>query len=124
MKETCENIDSKNRLAGSTLIEVTTALVIISTLFGLFIMIFLNVNTGASYSQRLKARGYLDQVYEESIQSKDWQSKFWSEDQWEVTKTVSRYRQLQNVYYFQLSITNAVGDTIAVTKRIYYEPNS
>jgi hypothetical protein len=64
-----------HRVRSSSIIEVTTAMIIISMVFGLAIVIYLNLQRTGVFSQRLSARIKLESVFSETNRLKKYENR-------------------------------------------------
>jgi hypothetical protein len=104
----------------STLVEVITALIIISTVFTLAIVIYLNVQRAGLSSRKISCYMMMDEVYAKTIKS----NKFTSEqfDYEDVTVYQDVKNENNGLISIRLEARDADGKLLAEQKHFQYVP--
>lgn len=109
-----------HRVRSSSIIEVTTAMIIISMVFGLAIIIYLNLQRTGISSQRLSARIKLEAVFSETNKQKKFETRQVDFDNIIIYQKVERTENgLLNV---ALEARDEQGKLIAEQKHFVYAP--
>jgi Tfp pilus assembly protein PilV len=94
-----------SQVKAATLIEVIVALVIITIIFGVSTMIYVNV-LHSSYSHRqFNASLVVKEVCEETLATKRYFDEQADRKNVTITKTVSRYRDMLNIIHLHVEAT-------------------
>ena len=108
------------RLPASSILEVTTAMVIISMVFGLAIIIYLNIQRSGVSSLKLSSRIKLEAVFSETNRLKKFESR-------EVRfEDIIVYQEIENnsegLLSIKLEARDEQGKLIAQQKHLIYAP--
>lgn len=109
-----------HRVRSSSIIEVTTAMIIISMVFGLAIIIYLNLQRTGVSSQRLSARIKLETVFSETNRLKKFETREVDFENIVIYQKVERAGNgLLNIV---LEARDEQGKLIAEQKHFIYAP--
>ncbi|HYF68574.1 MAG TPA: hypothetical protein VD884_10575 [Ohtaekwangia sp.] len=112
-----------SRLKGSSLIEVTVALVIITLVFSLAMVIYLNVQRSGLYAFKLSCEMMLNEVYTNTVRSEDYQNKEVTYDEVFIYQEVKTYPGSGNLLLITLEAREPGGKMIAERKHLVYVPD-
>lgn len=104
----------------SSIIEVTTAMIIISMVFGLAIVIYLNLQRAGVSSQRLYARIKLETVFSETNRLKKYETREVSFEDVVIYQKVDRIDN--GLLSISLEARDDRGKLIAEQKHFVYAP--
>lgn len=108
------------RVKSSSIIEVTTAMIIISMVFGLAIIIYLNLQRTGISSQRLSARIELEAVFAETSRLKKFETR---EVNFESIVVYQKVERADNgLVNIALEARDEQGKLIAEQKYFVYAP--
>jgi Tfp pilus assembly protein PilV len=96
------------KVKGSTLLEVIVALVIIMFVFGIAMMIYLNV-LQSSYSNRLiQANLLLKAISDETIREKKYVDEYIQRNGWTVKKSIVKYQHSNCLIHLHLETMDSL----------------
>ena len=110
------------RIRSSSLIEVTTALVILSMVFGLAIVIYLNVQRSGVSSRKLVCTALLEKTYAEVKASGNYDSREFAYDEITVYLTAIPHGESPELRILALEARDAGGKLLAQQKHLLYVP--
>lgn len=108
------------RVRASSLVEVTTAIVVISMVFSLAIMIYLNVQKSGLTAQRMAGVYKIDDVLTETIKTGMYQSRQVSFDTHTVYQDVAVSPDVPGLLVVRLEARDENGKVVAERKRLFY----
>jgi hypothetical protein len=108
------------RLRASSLIEVTVALVIISMIFTMALVIYLNVQRSGFSGRKLQNSVLLDEAYNELMKTREFKSKESRYD--DVTLFQSVERNDSGLVLLRFEIRNEDGKLLSERKYLVYDP--
>jgi len=112
----------KHRVRSSSLIEVTTALVILSMVFGLAIVIYLNVQRSGVSSRKLVCTALLERVYADVKTSGNYETREFTYDEITVYLTAIPHGESPELRVLALEARDAGGKLLAQQKHLLYAP--
>lgn len=112
------------KVRSSSLVEVTTALVIISMVFGLAMIIYMNVHRTGFSSQKLACEILMNDMYNSTAQSRQYLSKEQHYGDIVIYQEVRPYSDGKDLLLIQLEARDPGGKLIAMQRHIIYVPES
>jgi hypothetical protein len=111
------------RVKASTLVEVTISLVIITMIFSIAMVIYLNIQSSGFSNVKLLNKALLDEAYAQVIKSKDFEKKEEIDyDHFILIRSSSRHPQNENMVILLFEIRNDEGKLLAERKHLLYVP--
>jgi hypothetical protein len=107
-------------LRASSILEVTVALVIISLVFGMFMMIYMNILSGDLYLQKMKYEGKLALQYNEIIRLKDFTDGVKEDGTVRIFQKIIPYKDDATVKLIELKAITPEGKVLAQRKQLHY----
>jgi hypothetical protein len=111
------------KVPASTLIEVTTAMVIISMIFTVAITVYLNVQKASFSSQKLSSLILLDRISAQLKKSGTADSKQFEIDEFVVVQAIEQHPSFIDLTMVNLEIRSGAGKLLAQKKWVMYVPN-
>jgi hypothetical protein len=108
------------KVVSSTLIEVITALIIISTVFSLAIIIYLNVQRSGLSAKRLTCNMLMDDVYTSTLRTKKYVSSQSDYENIIVYQEVSAWGTGDGLLIVRLEARDTEGKLLAEQKHLVY----
>src|SRR5688572_7097098 len=93
---------SAKRIPGATLIEVIVALVIIMIIFGIAMMIYINVLNSSTSAGVANANLLLKEISEETIVTKRYFDEQINNNELIIVKSVKKYNNLEGLIHLHL----------------------
>jgi hypothetical protein len=109
-----------SKLKASTLIEVTTALVLISMVFTMALVIYLNVQRSGFSGRKLQNSVLMDEAYNEVMKTKEFRDREMNYDDVTLSQIVNR--QDQGLVMLRFEIRNEDGKLLSERKYLVYDP--
>ena len=110
------------KVKSSSIVEVTVALVIISVVFGIFIMIYTNLISGGKTLQRVKYQEQLKVSYQEMLRSENYVDSMATDGAVTISRKVSRYKNTSDLLLVEMKAVHENGSTWAEQKFLLYVP--
>lgn len=110
------------RVRASSLIEVITALVILSLLFGLAITIYLNVQRAGLSSAKTYYYMMLDEAYYNVKKPEDLADKEYLFEEVVIYQTVQQHPESAELKVIHLEARSTEGKVLAIRKHLKYVP--
>ena len=112
----------KVRMAASSIVEVTTALVIISMIFSLAMIIYLNVQRSGISFRKVDGVIMMEEVYAETKNLKKYEDRTEEREDIIIYQKVSASGESPDLLVIQLEARDAQGKVIAEQKHLIYAP--
>lgn len=110
------------KVQSSTLIEVTTALVIISMVFSMAIVIYVNVQRSGFSAKGVSSMMMIDEVYAESVRTKTFKEREVQFENIAIYQQVTRQNK-PDVLLVRLEARDQNGKLVAEKKHLVYAPD-
>ena len=110
------------KIKGSSILEVTTAMVLVGIIFIISTMIYFNLITSNKSRRQLKAEQLLNHLVQENIANKQFLDGQYSYGTFTIYQQVESYKQNKNLFWFRLEARDADGKIIADYNQLVYEP--
>jgi Tfp pilus assembly protein PilE len=110
----------KGKIQASSLVEVITALVIISVIFSIAIMVYLNVHRSGFSSRRLVGALLINEVLVNTLQEKRYQQVTITIDDFTIYQDIVSYKSASNLKVIILEARDVNGKLVAERKRLVY----
>jgi hypothetical protein len=107
----------------STLIEVITALIIISTVLSLAIIIYLNVQKSGLSSKRLTCNILMDEIYSSTLITKEYMNKQIDSENIVIYQEVSSQGTAGGLLTIRLEARDKQGRLLSEQKHLVYVPD-
>lgn len=108
---------------GSSLIEVITSFLIISIVFGLGAMIYVNIQRASMSTLRLSANQLLQAVYTETLQTETYTPREANGEDITVYQEVTPYAANEALWWLHLEARDRAGHIIATRNHLIYAPS-
>jgi competence protein ComGF len=113
----------KIRVRASSLIEVITALIIISIIFTIAIMVYLNVQRSGFSSRRLTGELLINEVLVKTLKDKRFDTTETNSDDITVYQDVTAHKTVAHLKVLTLEARDINGKLVAERKRLIYVPD-
>jgi hypothetical protein len=114
------NFFVRSRLRASSMIEVTTALIIISVIFSLAISIYLNVQRSGFSSGKIMYAMMLDEVYSVMEETGDTENREFVYDEVSIYQETSMHPSNPSLLIVRIGARNAEGKLLIEKKYLKY----
>lgn len=111
---------SRQRMRGSSIMEVLIALAIISFCLTLMVVIFLNMQKSSVPFLKLKANEIAATALRETLQSRTFSDDEFKREEFSVKKTVSVHSQLNDCMVIRILVFDTEKKRIAETSQVVY----
>lgn len=123
----CSEMDGINKLLNkkipsSSLIEVTTALIIISLVFTMAIVIYISLQRSGSFSSKLSYRVKMDELFISSSKAASFQPREVEYENFIVYQEEEPYGQVKDLLVVRLEARDKDGKLLAEQKHLVYAP--
>lgn len=108
------------KVKAATLIEVIVAMVMIMTVFGISMMIYLQVLHASISERQVRIGLILKKIGEDTISSKRFFDETIEEDEFSIHKSIATYDNRENLIHLHLEIVDG-GKTITRDQLIVHE---
>jgi Tfp pilus assembly protein PilV len=112
----------RSYVRASTLIEVTVALVIISMVFSLAIMIYLNIQRTGFSSTKLMYAMMLEEAYSSTQRLSDFTTKEYDYEDIIIYQQIERHAVNSELTIVHLEARNKEGKLLVEKKHLFYAP--
>jgi hypothetical protein len=110
------------KIKGATLIEVIVAMVIVMTVFGISMMIYLHVLNSSMSERQVRIGLLLKRVGEDTISSKRFFDETFDEEGFSIRKSIAKYDNRDNLIHLHLEIVDG-GKIFSRDQLILHEIN-
>lgn len=93
----------------SSLIEVITAMVIASIVFGISILIFMNIQRSTESSAEVTIKSIMKNIVEEAIINSNWNEDLIIYQDWKISKKIIPYKENDNLKILLVEAYDAEG---------------
>lgn len=107
----------------SSLVEVTTALVLLVIIFGVALLVYFNVTTSSLSFRQMKYKLELDHLAEETILARNYISAQIPDGNVTIEKSVDYYNGNEHLLLLTMIARDEQGNVLAEYKRLIYTPD-
>ena len=110
------------RISGSSLIEITTAVTLLSMVFLFSVLIYVKVSGASNSYNRLLLSSHIKHLENESVLNRNFVDEEISFDSYTIRKTVRYYNNNSNLIHLKIEGYLKSGKRICGNNKIIYEP--
>lgn len=111
------------KIQASSILEVTTAMVLVGIIFVISTMIYFNLTASGKSRRQIKTEHLLNHLVQENVANKLFLDQQYDYETLTVFQQVVFYEQNNNLFWFRLEAQDKDGKVIARFNRLVYEPN-
>lgn len=111
------------KVEASSILEVTTAMILVGIIFVISSMIYFNLSTSNKSMRKLKVEHLLNHLALENITNRQYLDQQYKYETFTVHQQVTSYKKNNNLLWFQLEAIGKDGKVIATHNCLVYEPN-
>jgi len=113
----------RKRVSGASLIEITTAVTLLSMVFMFSVLIYLNVTRSALSFSEVKLSNQLNHLANETVKNNNFINEEMIYDVYSIKKQVNYYNENESLIHLKMEGRNKSGKVICRHERIIYKDN-